>query len=123
MGFGSRLPRTGVTYVGSCADHFSRGLRGVDCQYRPSIQEELSGGCQHRIRGVATVIRPETSRLSCVAIHKLIFGIPSEPQSYLIMGEAPHLLWKCRFYGVKSGPVLLQCQHHERRFSIDKVPT
>jgi hypothetical protein len=101
------------------------GLSCGACSGAPVVKdsrvlEEFSGGCRHRIRGVIGITRPETSRLNCSAIQELTFGLPSEPQAYGITGEAPHLLWKCRYFGVKDGSVLLRCEHHERHFSVVK---
>lgn len=93
-------------FVGACAD--PRALVGK------------SSGCQREIRGAVGVNRPETSKLNCGAINELTFDLPSEPEAYLVMGESPRLLWKCRFYGPDAEKVLLRCAHHARHFSIVK---
>jgi hypothetical protein len=76
--------------------------------------------CRQEIRGVTGKIRPETSELGCTAISELIFGIPSEPEAYSIMGQSPRLLWNCRLYAANKLPVLLRCQHRKRHFTINK---
>jgi len=86
----------------------------------PPVLEEHSGGCRHIIRGVIGLTKPENSRLSCSDIHKLVFGLPSEPQAYVIIGEAPRLLWTCRYFGIGARRVLLRCQHHAWHFSVVK---
>jgi predicted small secreted protein len=77
-------------------------------------------GCQRKISGVTGVTRPETSKLSCAAINNLVSSIPSEPENYLISGDSPRLLWKCRFYGTEQGSVLLRCENDKRHFGIVK---
>lgn len=79
---------------------------------------EGTSGCRQEVRGEAGVIRPETSRLRCAAINEMLFGIPSEPQAYSILGESPRLLWKCRLYPASAQRVLLRCQHHQRHFTV-----
>lgn len=79
-----------------------------------------SGGCRQDVRGVAGVIHPETSELRCAVINELIYAIPSEPQGYLVEGESPDLLWKCRLYAAKGHSVLLSCSHHQKHFSVVK---
>lgn len=85
-----------------------------------SAPEVETIGCRQDIRGVTGVIRPETSGLGCSAINELIFGIPSEPQGYSILGESPRLLWQCRLYATRGHSVLLQCSHQARHFSVVK---
>lgn len=76
--------------------------------------------CRQAILGATGAIRRETSGLKCRAINRLISGIPSEPQAYLIQGEMPSLQWKCKFYGT-DGQLMLRCEHHKRHFSIVKA--
>src|SRR4051794_24585312 len=64
-------------------------------------------GCRGEFRGVTGVNRPQTSDLSCADINQLTFGVPSEPQGYLITGDSPHLLWKCRYFGTGVPHILL----------------
>lgn len=84
----------------------------------PATLVEGTSGCRQEVRGEAGVIRPETSRLGCAAINEMLFGIPSEPQVYSILGESPSLLWKCRLYPASAPRVLLRCQHHKRHFTV-----
>lgn len=82
---------------------------------------EESGGCGMDLHGVAGVIRPESSDLTCETIKDdLLDAIPSKPQSFVIIGSSPHLLWKCQLYAAKTHPVLLQCSHHRKHFSVVK---
>jgi hypothetical protein len=89
----------------------------VGCADPATLVEDTSG-CRQEVRGEAGVIRPETSRLSCAAIDEMLFGIPSEPQAYSILGESPRLLWKCRLYPASAQRVLLRCQHHKWHFTV-----
>ena len=84
----------------------------------PATLVEGTSGCRQEVRGEAGVIRPETSRLSCAAINEMLFGIPSEPGPYSILGESPRLLWKCRLYPASAQRVLIDCQHHKRHFAV-----
>jgi len=86
----------------------------------PRAAVGVTSGCQREYAGVKGVDRPETSRLSCAAIDKLIDTMPSEPETFLVSGDSSRLLWKCRFYGVEEQPVLLRCQHDAKQFSIVK---
>jgi hypothetical protein len=79
-------------------------------------------GCQREIDGAAAVTRTETSKLNCAAINNLVSSIPSEPENYLIGSESPRLFWKCRYYGIEQGSVLLRCEYDKRHFSIVKNP-
>lgn len=97
----------------------SLSVLSVGCGDPPTPVGDTSG-CRQEVLGEAGVIRPETSRLSCTAINRMIDSIPSEPQAYLLQGEAPRLLWKCRFYGTEQGSVLLRCENDKRYFSIVK---
>jgi hypothetical protein len=86
-----------------------------------SGHSEGGSGCRTYVRGVLRQILPESSDLSCSEIDDLINGIPSEPGVESIIGGSPRLLWKCRFYAAKEAPpLLLRCQHHDRRFSVVK---
>lgn len=76
--------------------------------------------CRREIRGVTGVIRPETSKLSCAVIDELTFGLPAEPQAYLIGGESPGMNWKCRYYSPAAKSVLLRCSYRQKHFSIVK---
>lgn len=90
------------------------------CADPSALVEGGTSGCRQEVLGKAGVIRPETSRLSCTAINEMIDSFPSEPQAYLIQGESPPLLWKCRFYGTEQGSVFLRCENDKRHFSIVK---
>jgi hypothetical protein len=81
--------------------------------------DELTG-CRHEIQGVASVIRPETSKLNCAAISDLVFSIPSKPEKYLIESDSSRLFWKCAYFGTDQSSVLLRCELDKRRFSIVK---
>jgi hypothetical protein len=80
-----------------------------------------SHGCATVIHGVAGMVRPEISSLSCAAIRQLIYALPSEPQRFLLEGESPSLLWKCRLYSAKRHALLLGCEHHRKHFSVVKA--
>lgn len=79
-----------------------------------------SGSCREEVQGVAGVIRPETSSLSCAQIKELIEVRPSEPGGFVAIGEEPHRLWKCQVYVPKKSRVLLSCTHHQENFGIVK---
>jgi len=86
-----------------------------------SPEASLSQGCHEEIwEGVGGLVRPETSDLTCAAIKKLIEFRPSEPQRYLVMGESPHIRWKCRLNSAQGHVVLLRCIHHRKHFSVVK---
>jgi len=74
--------------------------------------------CRRDIRGVTGVIRPETSKLTCTEIDSLTFGLPAEPESYLIEGDSPGMHWKCRFRLPEEQAVLLRCVYRQKHFSI-----
>lgn len=82
----------------------------------PAISRE--SGCHDEVQEVAGVIRPETSGLSCAQIKKLIEVQPSDPGGFLVIGEEPHRLWKCRIYVPKKSKVSLGCTHHQEHFSV-----
>jgi hypothetical protein len=77
-------------------------------------------GCERQIDDVASKTRTETSKLNCAAINDLVSSIPGEPENYLIRGDSPRLLWKCRYFGTEKGSVLLRCENDKRHFSIVK---
>jgi len=75
-------------------------------------------GCRAEIRGVGTVLKSETSGLTCAAINRLTVGLPSRPQAFVIIGESPHVLWKCHLFSLDAPRLLLRCAHHQKEFSI-----
>lgn len=89
----------------------------------PSPQAVAGGAgssCQREYAGATGVDMPETSRLSCASINNLTSSSPSEPEAFLIRGDSPRLLWKCRFFGAEARRVVLRCEHDQRHFSIIK---
>lgn len=84
----------------------------------PRMAAGGASGCRREFDGVTGVDLPETSGLSCGAIDKLTDSMPSEPETFLTIGDSPRLLWKCRFYGTETQRVLFRCEHDKRHFSI-----
>jgi len=75
------------------------------------------GGCDQSVRGVAGVIHPETSKLSCSEIRSIIQFIPTTPGAFIVESKAPRLSWDCVLYG-RSSQTLIRCHRPRRAFSV-----
>lgn len=111
-------PAVSLIVVGIVSILLSAGCGGSSPEPARPMPKGAAAGCQQRVLGIMGAIRRETSGLNCRAINRLISSIPSEPETYLISGRSPRLLWNCRFYGVEGQSVFLRCQHDKKQFSI-----
>ena len=75
-------------------------------------------GCDQTVLGVAGVIRPESSGMTCRQIKRMNSGVMPGGAPYLLESPFTGRFWKCRTRGPHPAAPLLRCELGPRRYSI-----
>jgi hypothetical protein len=88
--------------IGAVVAVLAVGSAASACAGSDALREP--GGCETLIRGTIGIVRPESSKLTCATVKRIIGSIQSKPQKYVVISESPHLLWKCQLFQRRPDP-------------------
>jgi hypothetical protein len=88
----------------------------------PASAAATRSGCKQIVLGVAGMIRPESSGLTCRQIKRMNEAVSPGGTPYLVESPDTGLYWKCRTRGSRPAAPLLRCEREGHRFSIVAAP-